>query len=513
VNPLAAGAASARWIDAALGGLAVGLAAIVYFPVTGAYFFADDVLFLMRLAAEPLREVLLEPFGGHLLLTRNAVFAATFALFGADPAPYYWSSFLTHLANVWLLFRLLCALTARPALACLVATLWGTCPVHIAAVGWYASYGHLLATTAMLVVLGQVARADPATPPSLRRVVWWCGILLMAATCFGVGVGVALVFPVVAVLLLPRLMRPTALAALLALPLTVAGLYRWVTRREPVAASMGMFQAIVLRSYPPIVIMLGHLLVYGATALAVGFFRAVGRWPYAATYPSTASRTVAAVFGTALVGAFWLGDPRRRRQLLAAATLALGVYGIVALGRAGFRSQDLAFWASQARYHYAGTIPLAMLLCLALRELGRRGPLRFLRPEALLAGWLAVGTIGWAQSSWRPESHAAARQEIEARLSEMDVEIDRAPAGSTVYLDNGTLSRAVRGPAIDQAGLPGRAALFVIMHPSDVVRGRHVRFVEPDAGVRAVQAARHGRLGSLLVAPEARAAGGLSEPR
>jgi ectoine hydroxylase-related dioxygenase (phytanoyl-CoA dioxygenase family) len=44
VNPLAAGAPSARWIDPALGGLAVGLAAIVYFPVTGAYFFADDLL-------------------------------------------------------------------------------------------------------------------------------------------------------------------------------------------------------------------------------------------------------------------------------------------------------------------------------------------------------------------------------------------------------------------------------------------------------------------------------------
>jgi hypothetical protein len=512
VNPLAAGAPSARWIDAALGGLAVGLAAIVYSPVTGAYFFADDLLFLMRIAAEPLRGVLLDPFGGHLLLTRNAVFAATFALFGADPTPYYWSSFLTHLANVWLLFRLLCALTARPALACLGATLWGTCPVHIATVGWYASYGQLLATTAMLVVLGQVARADPATPPSLGRVVWWCGILLLGATCFGVGVGVALVFPVVAVLLLPRLMRPTALAALLALPLTVTGLYRWVTRREPVAAGMGMFQAIVLRSYSRVPIMLGHLLNYGASALTLGFFRAVGRWPNAATYPSTASRIVAAVFGTALLGAFWLADPRGRRQLLAAATLALGVYGIVAVGRAGFRL-DLAFWASEARFHYAGTIPLAMLLCLALRELGRRGPLRFLPPEALLAGWLAVGTIGWARSTWRPESHAAARQEIEARLSEMDVEIDRAPPGSTVYLVNGTLSPAVRGPAIDQAGLPGRAALFVIMHPSDVVRGRHVRFVEPDARVRAVQAARNGRLGSLLVAPEAHAAGGLSEPR
>src|SRR4029453_18898748 len=109
----------------------------------------------------------------------------------------------------------------------------------------------LLGTPAMLVLLGQVARADPATPPSLRRVVWWCGILLMAATCFGVGVGVALVFPVVAVLLLPRLMRPTALAALLALPLTVAGLYRWVTRPGPVAASMGLFQGLVLRASSP----------------------------------------------------------------------------------------------------------------------------------------------------------------------------------------------------------------------------------------------------------------------
>jgi len=51
---------------------------------------------------------------------------------------------------------------------------------------------------------------------------------------------------------------------------------------------------------------------------------------------------------------------------------------------------------------------------------------------------------------------------------------------------------------------PGRAALFLVAHPSsDVVDGRHVRFIEPDHQVLANHSQEPGRrLIGLLVAPE-----------
>jgi hypothetical protein len=39
------------------------------------------------------------------------------------------------------------------------------------------------------------------------------------------------------------------------------------------------------------------------------------------------------------------------------------------------------------------------------------------------------------------------------------------------------------GPAFDHTSFPGLAALFMITHPSDVVDGRRVRFVERNLAV------------------------------
>lgn len=481
------------------------LSAVVYHTVTGAYFFADDLLFLVRLADQPLREVLLDPFGGHLLLVRNAVFAAMYRLFGANPAPFYWSLFLTYLLNVWLLFRLLRVLTASPAIGCLGAALWGTCPVHVAVVGWYAGYGQVLATTALLLVLIGLARADVGEAPSPARVLSWSGIVLVGAMCFGTGIGVALVFPAVAALLCPRAARrPAALAALLGLPLAVAGLYQWVSTRGAAAPRTAMQYAIVSRAADAIPVMLGHLLAYATAALVLGFFFVPAAHPHVSEiYPGRISHTAVLALGTLLAGGFWLADGKRRRELLAAGILAAGIYGIIALGRAGLAAGNLTFQAGQPRYHYAGTVPIAVLLCLAVDQLRRRVLARVPWAELLLIVWLVAGAIGFARSGWRPDSRARVRQWFEATRRQLEAEIDRAPPGATLHLENGEVPSVIRGPAILSYDVPGRAALFVMQYPSDVVRGRRVRFVEPNRQTREWHARRGGRLGQLLVAPGA----------
>jgi hypothetical protein len=149
-----------------------------------------------------------------------------------------------------------------------------------------------------------------------------------------------------------------------------------------------------------------------------------------------------------------------------------------------------------------GTIPLVALLCLSLRGLEGTRAARLLPAEALLGIWLVIGTVGWARSDWRIETHAASRDWTLATLRALDAEIDRGAVGGTVYLPNGAAPLTVRGYVIDGIRLPGRAVPFVLTHESDLVRGRRVRFVERDPRVIDWHRRNGGRLAQLLVAPQ-----------
>src|SRR5689334_16047315 len=128
------------------------LSAVVTLPITRNFFFGDDLLNLYLLVNRPLGQTLLAPYGGHQLFVRNALMALQYALFGPEPAAYYCTAVLTHLGNVVLLAVLIRDLTGSERLACFGAALWGTSPVLQGTIGWYAVYGHALATTALLIV-------------------------------------------------------------------------------------------------------------------------------------------------------------------------------------------------------------------------------------------------------------------------------------------------------------------------------------------------------------------------
>src|SRR6476660_1036391 len=96
--------------------VALGAAGVVYYPVTRTYFFADDFVCLLRIVEWRLVHFLMAPFGGHILLVRGRVFYLWYVAFGLWPETYYWAVFVTHLINVWLLFRLIRPFTGDPAL-------------------------------------------------------------------------------------------------------------------------------------------------------------------------------------------------------------------------------------------------------------------------------------------------------------------------------------------------------------------------------------------------------------
>ncbi len=495
--------AAARWHPLVL--IPLALSAWVYYPITRINFFADEFVHFASIESDGILDFLLAPFGGHNYLVRNLLFVTAWKLFGLHAPLYYGLSLATHLLNVVLLFGVLRALTASAVLACFGATLWGTLPLCLGAIGWFSVYGQVMVATVLLFVLGGVARAAATTgePPS-RATTWlWYGALLAGTTCFALGIGVALVFPVVLFLLLPAAwQRPRVRYTWLTLPVATLVLYFAFRRLYALIGTMTLQEALQeyvavngLRTFPP---MFAHLLAFSVAGTVLGYL-------LPAAYPSTPGWVAIAAFAAGVGLVLVHGDWMTRRTALAMIALAAAAYFLIAAGRSStYALFDIgpARAAHVARYHYVGSIPVVILLCLILREIGRLPMTRGVpAPLALAAGLgmvvYGIGRIGLSiqEYRWTPEYVRTTAAAIEAAVRAQ-------PPGSTVYVENGTTPRSILGPALPNLLFPGRAGLYVILHRSDQLDGRTVRFAEPDDEVRSFYAMRpRTRLAHLLVKP------------
>jgi len=210
----------------------------------------------------------------------------------------------------------------------------------------------------------------------------------------------------------------------------------------------------------------------------------------------TAALIAVAVLGLTAVGAL-RARPPARRAMLACALMVLGIYGIIALGRAPFYDQLRDLMIRADRYHYSTTAMLTVLLCVALGELGAHAPSRAVK-QALLGVWVLLWVVLLAVVRPPINHFEWARRGAVAALATMDELITTAPPGDDVYIQN-QLFRAV-GPFVlaNPENFPGWAGLFAVYHETNVVDGRHVFFVEADP--RVLDKARRGiRSRPLLV--------------
>jgi hypothetical protein len=472
-------------------------AAVVYFPVTRNYFFADDFLHLYRIRNESVLPYLLVPRGGHLLLTNNALFYALYRLFGTNAEGYYWVALLTHLLNVGLLFWVIRLFTGSARLACFGATLWGISPMNEVALGWFSVFGQVLVAAIMLCLLVQLGRIAAGHP--LRRYhPWlWCGLLLAACTSFGIGMGLALVFPVVAFLLLPP--SPTRTRTVLifcVLAVAVPALYFGLTRLttwlyQPRTAMVFFSTDVILNA-----VMLAQIVGCGIATLIVGQFAPN------LEYPSPAAYAVVALFVAAVVGVLLTAPATMKRRLLVCIVLCLGCYGIIVAGRAAFfaaSARPQAF-IRPGRYHYAAPIPLAIALCLMLAWAGRRYRLRAQTSNGLLGAWLLLTGFAYWQFGKPVNNHAFARRETDAVLAAIRQAVDAAGPGENVYIPHRRFQSL--GPIFvtRQDIFPGWAGVFVIFYEDNAVDGKPVYFVTTDPTLLA--AAGEGlRSKTLIVAP------------
>jgi len=493
-----------RWHPLALVPLA--LSGWVYYPITRVYFYADDLYHLSQIAGGGALAFILTPFSGHNYLVRNLVFLGSWHLFGLHPALWYGTVLLTHLLNVWLLFGVLGALTASVPLACLGATIWGTCPLSLGTVGWYSVYGHALTATVLLVVLDRLARLAAAGHAVPRRTAWLSYALLLAGTtCFGAGIGVALAFPFVLFLLLPQAWRQRGVRlAYVALPAITLAVYFGMKRLsewiEPPSVGELFKQLAVTMGLRLAPVLLLALLGFAISGTMLGYFFHPQRYPDVRDWLTIA----AFVRGLGLV--VWRGDWKTRRMALAMVALAVGVYAVIAGGRAGIYEMfgaSLTQAATATRYHYVGTIPIAVLLCQILQQVGRIGWLSSVPRGLALAAALAVLVAGYARSDFQIDEHAAARAYVARTAQEIADAVAGTAAGTTAFIENGSVSAGVVGPWLELP-FPGRAAVFLLLSPSgDQLDGRRVRFIERDPKVLEFWGERpNQRLAHLLVAPE-----------
>jgi hypothetical protein len=475
--------------------LPVFLAAWRFHPITRNYFYGDDLYNLYEIVNRGLVEYLIKPYGMHLLAARNTVFFVCYELFGTSTAPYFWVVLLTHALNVFLLFDILRLFTG-PWLACLGALLWGLSPVDEGALGWFSVYGQVLATTLILWVLRRLAQVANGRSAS-RLAPWrWAALLVVAAMSFGTGIGAAMVFPLVALILLPASrVRRHSLAAFaavaVALPFLYTGLHRIAQMYHAPNTGMMGHPLAVLRVLPGVSVLTFHLVACGLTNLLLNPF-----WD-PVPYPSPVSYAVAAAAGIAAVATLIVSDPARRRQLLAVLALGLACYGIIAVGRISFFSVLGTRIVTSARYHYAATAFLSAAVLLMLATAVRRHPLPRRWASAFWAAALALNVLPYALLPHPIDHHDQPRAAAKRALSDIQRGIGAAPPGADVVIQNRRFNGV--GPLMFNRPdlFPGLAGVFAVYFPKTVVDGRRVFFVLTDR--KALAAARTGRKSARFV--------------
>jgi hypothetical protein len=477
--------------------LPVAMTAVVYYPITRNYFLSDDFLNFWYLVNEGLPRSVLRLNGGHSHVTRNLIIALFHTVFGVNPLPYFILALLTHLLNVFLLFEVVRWLTASRRVACVAAGMWGIAPVHQGTLGWFAVYGQALAGTCALWVLVGLARCRAGQPVRALTPWLWAAAMIGGGLSFGVGLGVALVMPAIAWLLLPAGRQRTHTAVVLAgaaIATTVLyfgqqRLYQALYQELPAPPLSAYALHDLWREQAGFLVSLAS---YGIVALLLGAFN------LANDYPSVLGIVVLCAAALCTGIAVGRAPAGTARPLLACAVFAVGAYALIAIARALFVTPATVLSSGRTlRYQYVGPIADAIAIGIVLNALVGRWQTPAWLTNGALGIW-AGGMLAAALWAVPPFAHFdVARKETADVLKVTDTLVAAAPAGADVYIKNRPFGPIGYFFFTHMEAFPGWAAVFAMFHPTDVVNGHRVHFVIDDADTLA--RAQHGRRAPALL--------------
>jgi hypothetical protein len=488
------------------------LALIAWRQLRAGYFYSDDFQTLYDFANGTILRALFEPAFGHVNTTRNGFAGLLYLMFGPRADVFFAVELAFHALNAFLLYRLAWRLTDARDLALAIASVWAIAPLHHGTLDWYAAHGHAWIAALILLMLGRLvtfeqrgARLGPGEAGL------WGLALMIIPTSYGVGMGIAFAFPVVALVIASSRLRPAAVAVLFgALALFALAYVAVKAQYPPPVARYGHMAAPALRELitglPTAVIIFLHLVVISISGFVLGpFFDP-------AAYPSWIDIVACAVFVLIVGAALRYGT--HRRWLLGLLLLALGPFPLIALGRAPMVVDVTpAAWALTARYHYLPQAALALALAVAVADLRAAaraaGVAATWLPasRAALGAWLALALVGLLVRPLPMEMHVPDRNGIERALRTIRRAVAATPVGETAYIPNDEFA-PMRFLALFQGDwkFPGLAGVFVIYFPGTELDGRPVRFVATDP--RQLEATTGGgRIATLLIPAPTPAAG------
>jgi len=462
--------------------LAAAAALLANASILGHFFFADDFANFLEVANVGAHDLLLNPVAGHMLVLRNAVTALWFPLFGMHAGAYFALALATHVANVLLVFGVARRLTGSAPLACFGALLFAIAPTNGGTLGWYAAYGHALATTFILSALLLLLDEDDRAPVSLPRALGIATCAIAATQCFATGTAVALVLPVVSLLLRPGLARrPLSALVVCSVPVLVAlaatVLFTAKTRLHPNPTFDIRLTFHFAKDWARIVPMLTDLASIGTLTLLLGTLYPTG------SYPDTASRILLPAFAAAVAAAVAFGTSRDRRRIAALLLVPAASYAAIAIGRASMIAAVRPDAVTDAvvnspRYYYLGQAGLALLVSALLAQ-ARRGGRLVPVASAILVLWM--GSVVAGRWLWPPalEDFQVWRDRVRFWRGLTEGEIRKAPPGAVACVANKTADLG--------DGFPGTVGVYILYNHSDEFEGRRVYFTTSNPKVLALR--------------------------
>jgi len=481
-------------------------------------FKSDDFIHFFRIVNFGFQDFVVQSYGGHLQVVRNAIFFLKHGLFGLDPLPYFAVVLTTHIVNTFLLYHVLQRLSRSPHLAVFLASIWGMSPLNQEALSWYSVYGQVLGSTVLLILLyTTLSRREEKTAPSSSRIAGWLSLLVILSLAFGTGLAVA----VTALLWLPLLLPAryvqrrliVSLASLaVALPLLYIALHAWSPPISPNAGDLGLQLSSLdptkwalaasfgfdLASFGFANLLLGPFITADLGGVVVGPFQGA-----AISSVLRVSQLLFLVLAIAFLLLLFRAPSQERRSLLACACVVAASYGVIAIGRSIlYDSMQWPLWmgAVVPRYHYLPSLTLSLLLGSMLAAIHMDGKVSLARFFPYL--WLA-GTLGLYTSACRDldfPNRRDGRADFERATRIIRNAIERGEPGEDVFIRNREFASIDRWLASGDF-FPDWAGIFIIAFPDNVVDGKRIFFIEDDA-TRIAIASRwpETRIARLLVA-------------
>lgn len=465
-----------------------------------AFFHEDDFFHFYQIASWRPLDFIFFSIGGHLYIFRNFVLFILFKLFGLNATAFFSVILITHLGNACLLYKIIHLITGKTMLAAAGAIMWGICPANYETMAWCSAHGHILVIFFFLLFLHNLLKLEKGKISfSSGITIRWSVYILLMACSYGNGVILAFLAPVIIVIILWKNENKWRIAASLLPVLALLffllvfndSIYSFFSGEAPLYIQDRVVKN-ALNHKKNILELFAWLyansiywvtLPYAIPATCVAMLKysmLFNRCAY--LFPQVL------VVGMITVGFFVLlvrASNEKLRYYAAFCLLAVGLLGVIAYGRASMVGGFPMHWAALTlRWYYAILVVVTLIMALLAAQALDLYP-KFSKVLAAHVFMAVIVTLFLYHNystvvfyNLNKPASINAKKIYYDTVREIEKTVRASPHGSNVYIDNKMKQRI--DMIFRDKDFPGKAAVFAITYPTNMLEGRRVYFVEND---------------------------------